>query len=251
MHVSPYVPAYLLDHVGTPTRLESVRTGVRPSSTQHRKPRIRALDAIKLPQNEHEPEKSRAENPPMSDTSGAAGTGTDRDLEPGAAPTRVARARNVLIGVGAFYVSRWLAALLRTALAALAEGTISVDGLRQALLTPFITSLSHAIAAASAGAVVVLLIDSRSPRSPGSPASPFSPASPGSSGSLGSPGSPDTSARWRWAMVPAVLWFVASLDEVTISAPGWVPLVTQLIAAALPSIVCLAAAHLADWHRSR
>jgi hypothetical protein len=47
------------------------------------------------------------------------------------------------------------------------------------------------------------------------------------------------------------LWFVASLDEVTIAAPGWVPLVTQLIAAALPSIVCLAAGHLADWHRSR
>jgi hypothetical protein len=132
--------------------------------------------------------------------------------------------RNVLIGVGAFYVSRWVAALLRTGLTPLLDGMMSADGLRQALLTPFVTSLSHATAAAASGAVVVLLIDSDSP---------------------------DTSTRWRWAFVPAVLWFIASLDEVTIAAPGWVPLVTQLIAATLPSIVCLAAGHLADWHRSR
>ena len=139
--------------------------------------------------------------------------------------------RNVLIGVGAFYVSRWFAALLRTGLTALLGGMMSADGLRQALLTPFVTSLSHALAAAAAGtAVVVLLVESYSPDSPDSPV---------------------TSTRWRWAMVPAALWFVASLDEVLISAPGWVPLITQIIAAALPSIVCLAAAHLADWHRSR
>ena len=154
--------------------------------------------------------------------------------EPEAASTRFARARNVLIGVGAFYVSRWMAALLRTALTPLVGGVMSADGLRQALLTPFVTSLSHALAAASAGAMVIFLIDS--------------PSAPGSSGSLGSPA---TTVRWRWAAVPAALWFVASLDEVTIAAPGWVPLVTQLIAAALPSIVCLAAGHLADWHRSR
>lgn len=151
----------------------------------------------------------------------------------------VARVRNILIGIGSFYVSRWIAALLRTALTALAEGMMSADGLRQALLTPFVASLSHAVAAAFAGAVVVLLIDS-----------PESPRAPGSDASTGSAGTP-ASARWRWAIVPAVLWFVASLDEVTISAPGWVPLATQLIAAALPSIVCLAAGHLADWHRSR
>ncbi len=120
---------------------------------------------------------------------------------------------------------------------------MSADGLRQALLTPFVTSLSHAIAAAAAGAaVVVLLVDSASPNRPNPPDPLGSPRITGASG---------TSARWRWAMVPAVLWFVASLDEVTISAPGWVPLVTQLIAAGLPSIVCVAAGHLADWHRSR
>jgi hypothetical protein len=130
--------------------------------------------------------------------------------------------RNILIGVGAFYVSRWMAALLRTVLAALVDGMMSADGLRQALLTPFVTSLSHALAAAAAGVAVALLIDA-----------------------------PGTSARGRWAMVPAVLWFVASLDEVTISAPGWVHLITQIIAAALPSIVCLAAANVAEWHRSR
>jgi hypothetical protein len=140
-------------------------------------------------------------------------------------------ARSILIGVGAFYVSRWMAALLRTALAALLDGVMSADALRQALLTPFVTSLSHALSAAAAGAIVVFLVDSTN--SPGSPVAP------------------GTSPRWRWAAVPAVLWFVASLDEVTISAPGWAPLVTQLIAAALPSIVCLAAANLADWHRSR
>jgi hypothetical protein len=141
-------------------------------------------------------------------------------------PPRQSRttARNLLLGVGAFYVSRWIAALLRTGLAALVGGAMSANGVRQALLTPFVSSMSHALAAAFAGAVVVLLVDS-----PGTPAS----------------------ARWRWAMLPAVLWFVASLDEVTISAPGWVHLVTQLIAAGLPSIVCLAAGNLADWHRSR
>jgi hypothetical protein len=156
--------------------------------------------------------------------------GSGHEAEPGAEPepaaARYAGARNVLIGVGAFYVSRWIAALLRTALTALLEGVMSADGLRQALLTPFVASLSHAFAAAAAGVAVVLLVVD----------------------SLGTPG---TSARWRWAAVPAVLWFVASLDDVTISAPGWVHLVTQLIAAALPSIVCLAAGHLADWHRSR
>jgi hypothetical protein len=146
-----------------------------------------------------------------------------------------------LIGVGAFYVSRWMAALLRAALTALVEGLMSADGLRQALLTPFETSLSHALAAASAGALVALLVDSRD--APGAQAVQAAQRSPG----MSSP----TSVRWRWAIVPAVLWFVASLDEVTISAPGWVHLVTQLIAAALPSIVCLAAGHLADWHRSR
>ena len=148
--------------------------------------------------------------------------------------------RNVLIGVGAFYISRWIGALLKTGLTTLFEGMMSADGLRQALLTPFVTSLSHALAAAAAGiAVVVLLVDSDSPNSTDSPDSPESLVSPAAS------------TRWRWAMVPAALWFVASLDEVTISAPGWVPLVTQLIAAALPSIVCVAAGHLADWHRSR
>jgi len=162
--------------------------------------------------------------------------------EPGAAPTRLARARNVLIGVGAFYVSRWMAALLRTALTALVGGVMSADGLRQALLTPFVTSLSHALASASAGAMVVFLVDSADgANSRSSPSSLDRPES----------GSSDTPGRWRWAAVPAVLWLVASLDEVTISAPGWAPLVTQLIAAALPSIVCLAAGHLADWHRSR
>lgn len=126
--------------------------------------------------------------------------------------------RNILIGVGAFYASRWIAALLRTGLTLLLEGVMSADGLRQALLTPFVTSLSHALAAAAAGAATVVLIDSERP---------------------------------RWAWVPAVLWFIASLDEVTIGAPGWLPVVTQLIAAALPSIVCLAAGNLADWHRRR
>jgi hypothetical protein len=125
------------------------------------------------------------------------------------------------MGIGVFYVSRWLAAVLRLGLTPLVEG-VSADGLRQVLLTPFVSSLSQGLAAASAGAVIVLLVDS-----------------------------PASSTRWRWAAVPAALWFVRSLEEVTISAPGWVHLVTQLIAAALPSIVCLAAGHLADWHRSR
>jgi hypothetical protein len=141
-------------------------------------------------------------------------------------------ARNFLVGVGAFYVSRWIAALLRAGLAALVGGVMSADGLRQALLTPFVDSLSQALAAAFAGAVVVMMVDS-----PGT-----QPAAESSSG---------MSTRSRWAMVPAVLWFVASLDNVTISAPGWVHLASQLIAAALPSIVCLAAGHLAEWHRSR
>jgi hypothetical protein len=126
------------------------------------------------------------------------------------------------MAIGVFYVSRWLAALLQGTLTPLVGGVMSADGARQALLTPFVSSLSHALAAASAGAVVVLLVEA-----------------------------PETSARWRWAAVPAALWFVRSLDEVTISAPGWIPLVTQIIAASLPSIVCLAAGHLADWHRSR
>jgi hypothetical protein len=135
---------------------------------------------------------------------------------------RYAATRNALMGVGVFYVSRWIAALLQAAVTPVVEGVMSADGVRQALLTPFVSSLSHALAAASAGAVVVLLADA-----------------------------PATAARWRWAMVPAALWFVRSLDEVTISAPGWIHLVTQIIAASLPSIVCLAAGHLADWHRSR
>jgi hypothetical protein len=150
------------------------------------------------------------------------GDAADEGLRDRGAGARHAAIRTILIGIGVFYVSRWIAALLQAALTPLVEGVISADGVRQALLTPFVTSLSHALAAASAGAAVVLLAEG-----------------------------PETSARWRWAAVPAVLWFVRSLDEVTISAPGWVHLVTQLIASSLPSIVCLAAGHLADWHRSR
>jgi hypothetical protein len=126
------------------------------------------------------------------------------------------------MSIGMFYVSRFLAVLLRAALTPVAEGVMSADGLRQVLLTPFVTSVSHALAAAAAGAGVVWLVDASA-----------------------------ASARWRWAAIPAALWFLASLDDVTISAPGWVHLVTQIIAAALPSIVCLAAGHLADWHRAR
>jgi hypothetical protein len=142
----------------------------------------------------------------------------------GPVPARVpyAGTRNALMSIGAFYVSRFLAVLLRAALTPVAEGVMSSDSLRQALLTPFVTSVSHALAAAAAGAGVVWLVDAS-----------------------------NASARWRWAAIPAALWFVASLDDVTISAPGWVHLVTQIIAAALPSIVCLAAGHLADWHRAR
>lgn len=153
------------------------------------------------------------------------------------ATARYAGIRNALIGVGAFYVSRWMAGVLRVALTALAHEVMSVDGLRQALLTPFISSLSHAAAAASAGAVVVLLVEAS--------------GTTATSGTPGTSGMSETSARWRWAAVPAALWFLRSLDEVTISAPGWMHLATQLVAASLPSIVCLAAGHLADWHRSR
>ena len=138
------------------------------------------------------------------------------------AGARYAGIRNALMGVGVFYVTRWLTALIHATLTPLVHAVMSADGVRPALLTPFVTSLSQAIAAASAGAVVVLLADA-----------------------------PATSTRWRWAAVPAVLWFVRSLDDVTISAPGWIHLVSQLVAASLPSIVCLAAGHLADWHRSR
>ena len=152
----------------------------------------------------------------------------------GTRPAPYPGARNTLMSIGAFYVSRFIAVLLRAALTPLAEGVMSADGVRQALLTPFVTSLSHALAAASAGAAVVWLVQ----------APERAETSETSETSL-------TSARWQWAAIPAVLWFVASLDEVTLSAPGWVPLVTQLIAAALPSIVCLAAGHLADWHRAR
>jgi hypothetical protein len=172
---------------------------------------------------------------PNTSIANGSDSGSDSGPDSGAASWRLTGARNVLLGIGAFYVSRWMAAVLRTALAALVDGVMPADGLRQVLLTPFVTSLSHAIAAASAGALVVLLVDSTT-------------ATPGARRTVGAPW---TSARWRWAAVPAVLWFVASLDAVTISAPGLIHFVTQLIAAALPSIVCLAAGHLADWHRGR
>jgi hypothetical protein len=132
------------------------------------------------------------------------------------------------MSIGVFYVSRFMAVLLQAGLTPLAEVVISADALRQALLTPFVTSLSHALAAASAGAAVVLLVESSETKT-------------GTS----------TSGRWRWAAIPAALWFLASLSDVTISAPGWFHLATQILTAALPSIVCLAAGHLADWHRSR
>jgi hypothetical protein len=185
MHVSPYVRAPFLDHPG-PTRSHSGLTpwAVFPSSST-------VILAISL-------YRKRVE------------------------ASRQSTIRNVLIGIGAFYVSRWMAGVLRVSVTALAHEVMAVDGFRQALLTPFVASLSHALAAASAGAAAVLFVDA-----------------------------PESSSRWRWAAIPAVLWFLRSLDEVTISAPGWMHLATQLVTASLPSIVCLAAGHLADWHRSR
>jgi hypothetical protein len=130
---------------------------------------------------------------------------------------RRALARNGAIGVGVYACARVIAAVLHVGLQAATAGLFPAGRLEHAIGAPLAASLPDAIAAAIAGIVIVWLIDSPRPV--------------------------------RWAILPALLWLLAELNDIVVAAPGLVALVPQVIAAALPSCVCLAAARMADWHR--
>jgi hypothetical protein len=126
-------------------------------------------------------------------------------------------ARNVLIGAGAFYVSRWLEGVLRVAVGAVLHALIARGPAAHALVPPLVDSLSTALAAAAAGIATAWLVDSRRPV--------------------------------PWTLVPAALWLLASLNGAPFSPSAPLTSVWQLLLATLPPIVCLAAGRLASWHR--
>lgn len=126
-------------------------------------------------------------------------------------------ARNVLVGAGAFYVSRWLEGLLHVAVGAVLHAFIARGGAAHVLVSPLVESLSTALAAAAAGIATAWLVDARRPV--------------------------------PWTLVPAALWLLASLNGASFSSYAPVTGAWQLLLATLPAIVCVAAGRLASWHR--
>lgn len=124
--------------------------------------------------------------------------------------------RHVILGIGIYAVARLLASILLVSFGAVIDPLWPMDRSGHEIVTPLLTSLSDAIAAAMAGCGMVWLVEDSSPA--------------------------------RWAMVPAGLWLLAALNEVVVVGPSWIAVVPQVVAATLPAIACVAAARAAAWH---
>jgi hypothetical protein len=129
---------------------------------------------------------------------------------------RVKTARNILLACGAYYCAQWLAAIVMTLLRILASAATVRDDFLHALARPFTTSLPDALAAAACGILVALFADSPNPA--------------------------------RWTLLPAALLFLASTSDARF-ALTWADTASQIAAAALPALVCIAAGRAAAWHR--
>jgi hypothetical protein len=125
-------------------------------------------------------------------------------------------ARNTLLVFGAYYCAQWLGAIVSTLLYRLTDAFAVRDDFLHALARPFRLSVPEAIAAAACGIVVALLVDSPNP------------------------------ARWTW--LPAALLFLAASSDARF-ARTWLDTAGQIAIAALPALVCIAAARAALWHR--
>lgn len=126
-------------------------------------------------------------------------------------------ARNVLIGAGAFYVSRWLEGVLHVAVGSVLRTFIAPGDAAHALVAPLVGSLSTGLAAAAAGIATAWLVESRRPL--------------------------------PWTFIPAALWLLVSLNGASFSPDAPLSGIWDLLLATLPPISCIAAARLAAWHR--
>ncbi|MGA8222130.1 MAG: hypothetical protein WB780_10800 [Candidatus Acidiferrales bacterium] len=73
------------------------------------------------------------------------------------------KARNLLIGAGAYYLAAWLTPLLAIGYDKLTHGIIYSDDFEGAVVMPLVLHLPKAIVAAATGAVVVWLVESERP----------------------------------------------------------------------------------------
>jgi hypothetical protein len=129
---------------------------------------------------------------------------------------RAKAARNILLAFGAYYCAQWLAAIVVALVRSLASVSTVRDDFLHALARPFMMSLPDALAAAACGILVGLLADSPNPA--------------------------------RWTFLPAALLFLASAADARF-ALTWADTASQIAAAALPALVCIAAGRAAVWHR--
>jgi hypothetical protein len=126
--------------------------------------------------------------------------------------------RNVLIGAGAYFVSR-LAAGPFTSAVRLLWRVVDPEGSASAALffSPLLQSLPDALAATVAGVATALLVESDEPV--------------------------------RWTCAPAAIYLIKGFATVSVFEPRLVDLVSVIIGAVLPAVTCIAAGRLASWHR--
>jgi hypothetical protein len=126
----------------------------------------------------------------------------------------VPMARNLLIGAGAYYLSRWLGLPLAFAFGRLTQGFIYRGDFNTAVVGPLVMHLPWALVAPAAGATVVLLVESERPV--------------------------------RWAILPALLYALLSfLGYHWARPPVTLDRVAQTVGALFPALACLVGAMVA------
>jgi hypothetical protein len=128
-------------------------------------------------------------------------------------------AKNLLIGAGAYYLSRWLGMPLAFGFGKLTQRIASVGDFNGAVVLPRVTHLPVALLAAAAGATVACLVESDRP--------------------LG------------WAIFPALLYAVLGfLGYHWARAPVILDRVGQTVGALFPALACVVGAMVAGRQRA-
>jgi hypothetical protein len=125
--------------------------------------------------------------------------------------------RNLLLGAGAYFLSRLAAVPVAALMHALTRAVDDRGDASGALLSPVVQYLPEAIAASAAGALVALLVNSDQPV--------------------------------KWSLVPAFFYVLDAYTSAVIFRPSVGAYFGVAIGALLPAITCVAAARLISWHR--
>jgi hypothetical protein len=127
------------------------------------------------------------------------------------------RARNLLIALGAYYASTWMAALVSWLLTLATGGVQTTDYALRSGIRSLVNGAPDAAASAFCGIAIALVADSPIPA--------------------------------RWTAVPAVLFVIASIERAQSFATTWSDLTTQALIGSLPAVICVAAGQMAARHR--